>query len=490
MNKSIKTNAILNAIRQCVSILYGIFTIPYVSRILGSEAYGKINFSTSLISYFILIAGLGISTYAVREGARLRNSPTLLQKFVNEVYTINVITSIVSYVLLFLLCFSVTALHRYNDIILVLSVQIIFITVGTDWINTIYEDYLYTTLRITVVHIISFLILILFVKKPEDYLIYALVVASNKVISNVINLFYIRRKYICPKLMWGANLNKHLSPLFVLFFNALTISIYVDSDKTMLSFFISDTATGIYSVAVNIYVVVKTLVNAMVGVALPRLSRCLGENNRREYDSLVFKVFHALLMIVLPCSIGLFFLSDRIIIVLSGVEYLECVFALKILSGSLVFGTIAYCITYAVMIPQKMEKQCFVASVISALSNVLLNLVLIPVLSLNGAAITTLFSEIIVVCISFGYCRELINIKKMFKGTMLLAFASIIVALLCIIIKTYISKVLLSIMVSFGVCAIVYFVLLFALKDCVFHPFIKNILDTYNKKSWLNGRPR
>ena len=86
MNKSIKLNAILNAIRQCISILYGMFTIPYVSRILGSNSYGRINFSMSLVNYFILFAGLGVSTYAIREGARLRNDNKALQKFVNEQY--------------------------------------------------------------------------------------------------------------------------------------------------------------------------------------------------------------------------------------------------------------------------------------------------------------------------------------------------------------------------------------------------------------------
>ena len=90
MNKSIKVNAILNAIRQCIAILYGMFTIPYVSRILGSDGYGKINFSMSLVNYFILFAGLGISTYAVREGASLRDDYKALQRFINEIFSFNI----------------------------------------------------------------------------------------------------------------------------------------------------------------------------------------------------------------------------------------------------------------------------------------------------------------------------------------------------------------------------------------------------------------
>ena len=300
MNKSIKVNAILNAIRQCIAILYGMFTIPYVSRILGSDGYGKINFSMSLVNYFILFAGLGISTYAVREGARLRDDYKALQRFINEIFSINIISSILSLAILFLLCINVKKLDSYGDIILILAIQIIFITLGTDWINVIFEDYLYTTIRIIIVYFVSFFILVAFVKRSEDYLMYAVVVASNKIISNIINMFYIRRRYVRPKITIHTHFKTHIIPLLVLFFNALTISIYVDSDKTMLSIFISDSITGIYSVAVNIYVVIKTLVNAMTGVALPRLSKYLGENDTKSYNTMLSKMFHALLMKVLP----------------------------------------------------------------------------------------------------------------------------------------------------------------------------------------------
>ena len=173
---------------------------------------------------------------------------------------------------------------------------------------------------------------------------YAVVVASNKIISNIINMFYIRRRYVRPKITIHTHFKTHIIPLLVLFFNALTISIYVDSDKTMLSIFISDWITGLYSVAVNIYVVIKTLVNAMTGVALPRLSKYLGENDTKSYNTMLSKMFHALLMIVLPCSIGLFFLSEKIILILSGNGFISGATSLKILAISFIYGTLNYCV--------------------------------------------------------------------------------------------------------------------------------------------------
>ncbi|OYS56345.1 hypothetical protein CBF92_00770, partial [Limosilactobacillus reuteri] len=66
-NKSLKVNAFLNSLRSLLSIIFPLITFPYVSRVLSVSGIGKYNFSNSIVSYFTLIAALGISTYAIRE---------------------------------------------------------------------------------------------------------------------------------------------------------------------------------------------------------------------------------------------------------------------------------------------------------------------------------------------------------------------------------------------------------------------------------------
>ena len=58
---------------------------------LGVENIGIYNFSTSVVSYFTLLAGLGINTYAIREGARYRNNKEDISEFCSEVFSINLI---------------------------------------------------------------------------------------------------------------------------------------------------------------------------------------------------------------------------------------------------------------------------------------------------------------------------------------------------------------------------------------------------------------
>ena len=71
-SKSIKINAALSVIKQLCSVVFPLITIPYISRVLQVEAYGKVNFGNSVVSYFVLLAGLGVSTYAIREYAMIK----------------------------------------------------------------------------------------------------------------------------------------------------------------------------------------------------------------------------------------------------------------------------------------------------------------------------------------------------------------------------------------------------------------------------------
>ena len=78
--KSMKENAILNALRTLAGIVFPLITYPYISRVLGADNLGKINFANSIVSYFSLLAALGISSYAIREGGAIRDDKNKFKK--------------------------------------------------------------------------------------------------------------------------------------------------------------------------------------------------------------------------------------------------------------------------------------------------------------------------------------------------------------------------------------------------------------------------
>ena len=72
-NKKENKNTIYNTIKSVCGILFPLISFPYVSRVLMAGNLGKINFASSIVSYFSLIATLGVTTYAVRECAKVKN---------------------------------------------------------------------------------------------------------------------------------------------------------------------------------------------------------------------------------------------------------------------------------------------------------------------------------------------------------------------------------------------------------------------------------
>ena len=162
-NKSIKLNAVLNVIKSCLSVVFPLITYPIVLQTLGTVGIGKIDYVQSVISYFAMFAMLGVSTYAVREGAPIRNDRTKLKTFISEVITINLIFTVASIILLFGAVLLIPSFRGYLFLFGILWIQIIFRTFALDWVNTIFEDYLFITIRTIVVYIISLVLIILFI---------------------------------------------------------------------------------------------------------------------------------------------------------------------------------------------------------------------------------------------------------------------------------------------------------------------------------------
>jgi len=403
--KSVAVNAVINVIRQCCTVLFPLIITKHVTGALGAENYGKIGFGNSIVEYFALFAALGISAYAVREGAKRREKPEEFSRLCSQIFTLNILTTAVSYGVLFVLLMAWQRIRDYRLLILIQSSVILFTTLGTDWINNVFEDFRYIAIRHIAFQVLGLVSVFCFVHTAEDYLLYAGIMALSKIGGNVLNILYIRKKYVRLRLTRHIQLKKHLRPLLFLFGGNAATTIYFNFGTTLLTLMKGDAVTGVYSLGVKIYTIVKQLIYAVVLVVLPRLAAYLGSRDEKAYQKLVNQLLWGLLMLLLPATVGLYMLSPQIIDLLAGSAYLPGVTALRILSVALIFGILGYFILYSVLIPKGLEKASLVAPVAGAAANVALNFVLIPGQSLNGAALAVLFAEALVLLVGAWYGR-------------------------------------------------------------------------------------
>ncbi|MSS59523.1 flippase [Erysipelotrichaceae bacterium Oil+RF-744-GAM-WT-6] len=465
--KSLKVNVVLNTIKTLMNIIFPLITFPYVTRILGVNNIGKVNYAQSIVSYFSLIAALGITTYATREGSSIRDDKNKLGTFANQVFSINVLTSCIAYVALFICIAFIPQFHNYSLIILILSLTIIATTLGIDWVNNIFEDFYYITVRSIFVQIINLILLFIFIHQQTDFYKYAFLIVFTQMITAVMNFVYCRR-YCKIRLTKRLNLSKHLKPMLVLFANNVAVTIYCSADQTMLGLMSGDYYVGLYAVAVKVYSMIRSLISSVFTVCIPRLSTYAGKNQMDKFLHLINSIFSCLLIIVIPMSVGLICLAKPIVIVLSGVNYIDAIPTLQILSVALDFAIFGGIVTNCINIPLKRENTNLVATSIAAIANIALNIIAIGIMQQNGAAITTALAEAIVTIICFLVHRDTINFFKFslfWKQLIESLLGGFLAFAVCRIVSLFISHNLLICLFSFVIFSSLYLLLLLLFKE-------------------------
>ena len=89
----------MNALLTISSVIFPMITFPYYSRVLGAEGTGSVGFALAVVSYFTMVASLGVPTYGIRACAKVRDDKERLSQTVQELLIINGITTAIMYVL-------------------------------------------------------------------------------------------------------------------------------------------------------------------------------------------------------------------------------------------------------------------------------------------------------------------------------------------------------------------------------------------------------
>ena len=473
---SLKKNIIFNGIRVLMQIIFPLISFPYASRVLLADGIGKVNFTTSVIAYFVLFASLGISTYGVRNGSQLRDDHDKFSIFVQELFSFNLITTIVTYAVFLAVAYFSDGLLSYRILLFIGSLNIIATPLGMEWLYGAEEDYSYITKRSIAFQFISLILLFVFVKSPADVNKYAFITVFSSVGSNVLNLLHSRR-YVSWK-FYGFkryNLKRHIKPVMIIFGLNVACNIYMNMDKTMLGLLKNDREVGLYTAAYKINTILLSFVNSIGAVLLPRMSYHLSKGEKETYKKLLEKSFNYILLIAIPAVCGLIFLAEPIILLLSGESYLEAVPAMQVLSIIILISGMGTTLSTQYFVAQGKEKVCLISSCCAAVTNFFINLAFIPKWGSLGAAIATVACEIVALCVLLCFMKKETKLTPFFHK-----LASYLLATFCMIpfliiinhmVSLHVLKIGLAVIIGVGV----YFVILLLLKNEYLMGFLEEL---------------
>ena len=466
MNKklpSLKINVILNIIRTLMTIIFPLITYPYATRLLQAENLGKVNFASSTINYFSLIAVLGLTSYAAREGTKYRDNKKQLNQFCNELLTLNFITTIIAYVLLIIAISVSSKLQAYGGLLAIYSITILFSTLGMEWLYTLHEDFKYITIRSIAMQIVSMILLLLLVKEQNDFYIYASINVFANVGGNIFNFIH-ARKYIKPSLVLNKKIFTHLKYSIIFFSNSIASSIYSNIDTTMLGVMCGNYYVGVYAVSVKIYTMVKSILVAVMSVTSPRLNYYRMNNMLLEFNQVLTKLVKMMITLMLPVVVGINITANEIVLIISGDGYTDSVMPLKILSIA-ILGSIFASITSNILVAYRKEKIVLRGTISAAIINALCNIVVIPIFKQNGAAATTVLAEFVVLGIGGWNSRKLVkldNMRKVMVSSIIGCLAMIITGLG---IEHFVDNMIISLCAKVILCAVVYVIALIFMRN-------------------------
>lgn len=475
---SIKKNYFYNTLNTISGMLFPLITFPYVARVLMPEGIGLVNFYNAIISYITLFCSLGIPLYALRETARARHNPIQLAKTTSEILLLNAIFASIGYIIVFILTLTVPQIKEHRLLFLLMSTNIFFVTIGCEWFYQGIEDFKYITLRSLLIKVVCLILLFILVRNKSDIIYYGLYLTIGVVGGNIINFFRLR-KYIYYKKINLRKLNpfSHLEGAAKIFLLTVIGSIYLQLDSVMLGFMSGNSSVGYYSSAIKLVKLIMGIVTSLGLVLLPRLSS-LPDDDDSVFNELLEKSFNFVVMLSLPLVVGLILLSNPLIFIFCGNAYEQAINPLRVLTPIIFFIGLSYIAAQANFAKGK-ENITIIIGLIGAITDVILNVILIPRLAALGAAVATSITEgLILLIYIFIYLRTLKRIPFNGRHFINCIFGCIVMSLIALTLqKVIVSNIVQIIIIPISGC-VIYLLTLYFLKD---EPLIR-ITSTIRKK--------
>lgn len=461
-----KKNFIYNLLYQVFAMIIPLITIPYISRVLGADGIGEYTIANTYSQYFIMFGTLGLATYSSREIAYVRDEElslkeTFWQLVILRILTLGFTASI--YFMIFIL-FNI----KDNICIKISIINIIACMFDISWLFIGIENFKKVVIRNISIKLFSVFMIFAFIKNSNQVWLYTLIMSISQVIGLIIMWLDIPNEVKTFNIK-SLRLKKHLSQSFAFFIPEIAIQVYTMLDKIMLGELTTSYEVGLYENSQRIIKLVSVITSAFVGVTIPKMSNLYYNGKDKEFKNMAYKTFSIVNLIVMPLTLGLLAISKNFVIWyfgdgFIGIEKLFYIGAFLIitLGWTSVLGS-------QVLVSMNRQKKMTIAVVCGAILNLLLNMILIKKYQSIGTTISSILAEYTGMLIMVFYLKDVLNIKRLFKGVFKYFIASSIMAILVYLIGYLVKVSIIGTLVQivFGIC--IYFTILLIYKD-------KNIL--------------
>lgn len=473
-NKSLSKGGIYYLIYNVLNLAFPFITGIYVARKLLPANIGEVAAAQNLATYFVILAFLGIPTYGLREIAKTRDNREERNQLFSELFTINLISTIIFSVAYLIIIVAVPQYRSNLLLYLIVGVSIVLNAFNISWLYEGLEEFRFTSIRNIIFKAISLTCLIIFVRGPEDYLIYAGITVIGTAGNYIINMLYAPR--FATLSFCNLNLKRHMKSILFLVTVNLAIEIYSLMDITMMNFMSSKDSIAFYKYGNAIEKMLLQVVNTFTMVLVPRISYYYKEKRTQDFNQLVSKGLKLIIITSIPMMIGVFFTADFLIQKMYGVQYVNSATILKMFSVLLLISPTGYLLGSRMLLVTDHENKMVICVGIGAAVNLLGNAVLIPQMHEFGATIASIASEIVVMIVYVNFGKKYFKLINVWQTALkVLLGAAVMAGYLFLCSKLSINGWWILIIQIIG-AVLIYGVVLFLIKEEVTQQYMRSIL--------------
>lgn len=391
---SIRNNFFFKALLTISSYVISFATFPYISRVLGVEGVGLVDFVDNTVNYFLLFATMGVVNLGTREIAMVKRDPKKMSRVFSNILGLNITFTVIVLIIYFGTIALVPRFSQNIELFYIGATKIIATVFLVEWFFTGLENFKYITLRSLLVKLCYVVAVYIFIDDATDYKLYFGLTVGTVVLNAIINILYASRFVkINREALFSM---RYLRENVMLGLYGIMTSMYITFNVMYLGLVSNNTQVGYYTTAFKLYMILLGLFSAYTSVTMPRISTMLSEGNSKGLKELINKSFDGIVRFIVPFVISGVILAPQIIRVISGIGFEGSVLPMQIIMPAAFMVGMAQVLSIQILIPMKRDKVLLVASIIGAVVSLAINLLVVPHLEAVGSAIVTLVAESVV----------------------------------------------------------------------------------------------
>ena len=413
-------NYLYNLSYQLLVIVLPVITTPYITRVFSSNDLGSYGYYNSIVTYFILLATLGVANYGTKEISGHRKN---VQKTFWGIYSLQVLATCLALVLYIATCLLIPSMN--NLIAYILGFSLLSKGLDISWLFQGMEDFKKITVRNTAVKLLGVASVFIFVKKPSDLYLYIILLVVYDLLGQL-SMWLPAREHIGRPHLDIVYAKRHIKPVILLFLPQIAISLYITLDRTMLGALSSTTDVGIYDQALKLLNILLTIVTSLGSVMLPRVSNLLSLGNQKAVNKLHEMSFLVYNLVIFPMIAGILIVNKDFVNFFLGQDFQEARHAIAIMVFRMFFIGWTNIMGIQILIPHNKNREFMLSTTIPAFFSVGLNILLIPSLGYIGASIVSVDTEGLVWLLQLYFTRSYLKEIKILPSMLKILAASLI----------------------------------------------------------------